>query len=290
MRWWKSDNRSCSRSSLCSVREHRVSGRFLLRARSHAKTHHGGVSVMNMFMKRWACVYAALIFMLLAAPRYAEAMRFEYSASQDGFNFKYRVPFFGFGRVALADQNAAPEDIPVRFLFIKLATIQLSIASVNPDAQPPNLILHFDVTSRFSSSTISRDMRVPFGDGGIRIKFFRKWLLWTKGNDADIRLLLNRKKTKAVFDFDMPELQGTWKDEANSQDNQILLSITDPVTQLTFADISMTFSYPATLFTKVNYAITVTPNPATAPDNSSNFDGDLFLPNGSYHAWFNVAQ
>ncbi len=265
--------------------------RQLFRAGKHAdmlKTHLKGGSVMSMFTKRVACVYAALIFMLLAAPRYAEAMRFEYSASQDGFYFKYRIPFFGFGKVELADPEDPPEDIQVRFLFIKLATIQLSIASVNPDAQPPTLLLNYAITSRFSSSAISGALPVPFGDGGIRIKFFRKWLLWTKGNDADIRLLLTRKKTKAVFAFDMPQLKGTWKDEANSGDNQIQQSIT--YNDLTFADISMTFSYPATLFTKVNYAITVTPNPATAPDNSSNFDGELVLPNGSYHAWFNAAQ
>ena len=91
--------------------------------------------------KRWACASAALIFMLLAAPRSAEAMRLEYAASQDGFQFKYRMPFFGFGRVDLAGPDDAPEDIAFRFLFIKLATVQLSIASVNPDAQPPNLVL-----------------------------------------------------------------------------------------------------------------------------------------------------
>ncbi len=244
---------------------------------------------MSIFTKRWACASAALICILLAAPGYAEAMRFEYSAGQDGFQFKYRIPFLGFGRVNLADPADPPEAINIRFLFVKLATIQLSIASVNPDAKQPNLTLRYDISSRFSSSPKSGTIPVSFGDGGLRIKFFRPWFLWTRGNDADIRLLLTRKKTKAVFDFSLPKLEGTWVDEANSQDNQIQQSITNNDNE-TFADITMTFTYLPAFVTRVNYSITVTPDPAGDPDNSSSFDGDLVLPNGSYHAWFNAAQ
>ena len=243
---------------------------------------------MSMLTKRWACASAALLFILLAAPSSGEAMRFEYAASQDGFQLKYLMPFFGIGRVDLSGPDDGPEDIPLRFLFIKWATIQLSIASVNPDAQPPNLMLRYDITSRFSSVPLSGAMPVAFGEGGVRIKFFRPWFLWTKGNDADLRLLLTRNKTKARFVFDLPKLQGTWEDEANSEDNQIQQSIT--YTNLTFADITMTFTYLPAFFTKVTYAITVLPDPAGAPDNSSSFDGNLVLPNGSYHAWFNAAQ
>lgn len=243
---------------------------------------------MSMFTKRWAFVYAALIFMLLAAPHCADAMRFEYSAGEDGFHCKYLIPFFGFGRVKLAGPDDAAKAIHVRLLFVKLATIQLSVASVNPDAQPPNLMLHYDITSRFSSSSISGNLPVSFGDGGIRIKLFRKWLLWTKGNDADIRLLLTRKKTKVVCDFDMPALNGTWKDEASPENNHIQQSIA--YNNNTFADIDLTFTYLPAFVTRVNYSINVTPDPVGAPDNSSSFDGDLVLPNGSYHAWFNAAQ
>ncbi|MBN2106944.1 MAG: hypothetical protein JW832_05910 [Deltaproteobacteria bacterium] len=242
---------------------------------------------MNMFAKRCACVSAALLFILLAAPRSAEAMRFEYAASQDGFQCKYLMPFFGFGRVDLTGPDDEPEDIALRFLFIKFATVQLSIASINPDAQPPNLMLRYDITSRFSSVPLSGALPVAFGDGGLRIKLFRPWFLWTKGNDADLRLLLTRKKTKALFEFDLPKLQGTWADEANSQDNQIHQSITNNDNE-TLADIDMTFTYLPAFFTKVTYAITVMPDPVGAPDNSSSFDGNLVLPNGSYHAWFNA--
>jgi hypothetical protein len=253
----------------------------------YAKTHFQGGTVMRLSAKLWACAPAALIFMLLAAPHSAEAMRFEYAAGQDGFQFKYRVPFFGFGRVDLAGPDDEPEDLTLRFLFMKLATVQLSISSVNPDAQPPNLLLRYDITSRFSSVPLSGSLPVAFGEGGLRIKFFRPWFLWSKGNDADLRLLLTRKKTKARFVFDLPKLQGTWEDEANSEDNQIQQSIT--YNNLTFADITMTFTSLPAFFTKVTYAITVLPDPAGAPDNSSSFDGNLVLPNGSYHAWFNAA-
>lgn len=245
---------------------------------------------MSMFTKRRACVYAALIFMLLAAPRYAEAMRFEYAASPDGFHFKYIMPFFGFGRVDLADPDDTPEDIQIRFLFVKLATIQLSIASVNPDAKPPHLMLKYEVSSRFSSVPKSGAIPVSFGDGGLRIKLFRPWLLWTAGNDVDMRLLLTRKKTKAEFVFDLPKLKGAWEDEATPQDNQIQKSITDNTTNLTYADINMTFTYLPAFFTKVEYILHVNLDPAGPSDNSSDFSGALFLPNGSYHAWFNAMK
>ncbi len=243
---------------------------------------------MSMITKRYACACAGIIFVLLAAPRYAEAIRFEYSASQDGFNFKYRIPLLGFGRVALTDPNALPEDIQIRFLFIKLATIGLSIASINPDDILPNLTLHYDITSRFSASPITGNIAVPFGDAGLRIKFFRKWFFATSGNDADIRLLLTSRKSKYAFNFNLPQLKGNGEDEANRQDNQIQQTIA--YNNMAFADINLTFTYLPALVTKVAYSIKIKPNQLLNPDNSTSFDGNLVLPNGSYYVWFNGLQ
>lgn len=247
---------------------------------------------MNTITKRYACACAAIIFVLLAAPRCAEAIRLEYSASQDGFHFKYLIPFVGFGKVDLTDPDDPPEDIRIRFLFIKLATLQLSLASINPDAAPPKLTVHYDVTpsrflSRFITAPLSGDIPVFFGDAGLRAKFFRKWFFEATGNDADMRLLLTRKNSKYAFDFDLPKLTGTWEGEADKQDNQIQQSIT--YNNFKFADISFTFTYLPALATKVAYSIKITADPLH-PDNETNLDGNFVVPNGSYYVWFNGVQ
>ena len=247
---------------------------------------------MNKAMKRYTFACAGIILLLLAAPRYAEAVRLEYSASQDGFNFKYHIPFLGFGRVNLTDPTDPPQDIRIRFLFMKLATLQLSIASINPDAVPPSLTVHYDLTpgrllSRFIPNTLSGDIPALFGNAGIRIKFFSKWFFSSTGNDTDMRLLLTTRRSKYAIDYNLPQLTGNWEGEANRQDNQIQQEII--YNNIKFADINLTFTYMPVLFTKVAYSIKVTTNPMNPSDNGSSFDGNLVLPNGSYYVWYNVA-
>jgi hypothetical protein len=272
----------------------RVSGSMFPAARAHniLKAIFKGGFDMSMITKRYACACAVAFFVLLAAPRCAEAIRLEYSASQDGFKFKYRIPFFGFGRVALTGPNDQPQDLRLRFLFIKLATLQLSIASIDPDEEPPSLTVHYDLTpsrflSRFVPEPLSGDIPVIFGEAGLRIKLFRKWFFGATGNDADMRVLLTRKKSKYAFDFDLPQLKGSWEDEANRQDNQIQQTIT--YDNVTFADINLTFTYMPAFVTKVAYSIKLKSNPLL-PDNSTSFDGNVVLPNGSYYVWFNSVQ
>ena len=246
---------------------------------------------MNMVMKRYAFACAAIILMLLAAPRYAEAIRFEYSASEDGFNCKYRIPFFGFGRVSLTDPSDTPKDIRIRFLFLKLATLQLSIASINPDAKPPSVTVHYELTpgrllSRFITNPIAGDIPAFFGNAGIRIKFFRKWFLWTPGNDADGRLLLTKKRSKYDLDCTLPQLTGNWTGEANQQDTEIQQEII--YNNIKVADLSFTVTYMPVLITKIAYSLKII-NPLDPSDNGTSFGGNLVLPNGSYHVWYNVA-
>lgn len=233
----------------------------------------------------------ALLLLMLAFPGRSAALRLEYAASQqDGFHFSYKIPLLGLGRVDLKDSSSAPKNIRLRLLFIKLATIQLSLNPVEPETQLQVLNLNYEITSRFSEQPFSGTIPVPCGQAGLRVKLFRKWFLWTGGNDADARVLLTKKQSAYKIALNFPELNGEWADNATLEKPRIQQdfffdNMTEP-----FADLQLDFSYLPALFTKVQYTLNIN-NPLGSPDNATApYAGDLLLPNGSYHLWYNAAQ
>jgi hypothetical protein len=249
---------------------------------------------MKAIIKRAACICAITALTMLASSGRSEAIQIEYNAGQDGLHLTYRISFLTSGAVDLNSPNDPPQIIKIKIFFVKLAEIQLSIASINPDAAPPNLMVHYVFTparffSRFLPTTLSGDITAFFGDAGLKIKLLGKRMQQTAGGyDAEAAILMTKKQTQYVLDLDLTERKGHWEGTATPANNQITETLT--YQGFNFGELNLTFGYASAFFTKVTYTVKTTAGTPDDPGAEKVTQGSITLPNGSYHFWYNKVQ
>ena len=225
-------------------------------------------------------------------------MGIQVSASQDGFQLGYNLPFMNFGNVNLANINDQSE-INLHISFIRLISIQLSLAALNADATPPSLTLHYALTGvllrRFLPDPLPQgDIPVLFMEAGLQATLFGEIFKPLGNNDADVSLLLTKHKTRYGANIDMPILQDSWEGEATPANNMISEKVI--VNGQEIAGIEVTLDYTSALFTMASYSITRTPlnlSGETPADNTTIepiIGGPIPLPNGSYRFWYNMVK
>jgi hypothetical protein len=216
------------------------------------------------------------------------------SASQSGFQITYQLPFMNFGNIDLARINDQSE-IDLHFLFIKLISIKLKLAAINTENVPQSLTLQYEIASRFLSDTLpSGSIEIPFFDGGLRADLFGKKYQPIGTCDAEVSLLLTRKKTRYSINLNLPMLQDSWEGEATADHNTINEKVT--MNGQDMADIQCTLEYTSRLFTSAAYSIEISPLLSLYKEQGDKatvqpiIGGPIPLPNGSYHAWVNMSK
>lgn len=244
-----------------------------------------------------ASIFAAFV-LLFPAVRAESFIGVQVSASQDGFQLGYNLPFMNIGNVNLACINDQ-SDINLHISFIRLISIQLSLAAINADATPPSLTLHYALTggllSRFLPDPLPQgDIPVPFLEAGLQAALLGKIYKPLGNNDADISLLLTKSKTRYGVNVDMSMLQDNWSGEVTPASNTFSEKVV--INSQEIADIQVTLDYGSYFFTMASYSITLTPpslSGETLADNTTIepiTGGPIPLPNGSYRLWYNLVK
>lgn len=238
------------------------------------------------------------VMLFLSAVRADAVIGLQVSASQDGFQLGYTLPFMNLGNVNLENINDESE-LHFHISVIRLISIKLSLTAINPDATPPSLTVHFELIggllSRFLPDPLPQgDIPVPFLEAGVQATLFGKIFKPLGNHDVDASLLLTRHTTRYGVDVAIPLLQDSWEGEATPDNNTISDKVT--INGQEIADIQVTLDYTSSLFTTASYSITLTSLmvPDDIPADNATITpitgGPIPLPNGSYRIWYNSAN
>ncbi len=213
-------------------------------------------------------------------------MRFEGSASEDGFLLAYTVP--GVGRDVVALENPGDTGlITIAYLGTELAKVELTLNEITSDPEAVNL--HVAMTSEFFGM-FEIDLPVPFGAFGADINFMGRRYMPTGNHDIDVSALLTKNRVKYEAHIDLPPViaDTKWSGTAtpadnvihetieNSNDDSVLLELTLEL----FAPPQAELEISDNIFMTVNYDIV-----SNIPYFTS-VEGTAPVPYGSYHIWY----
>ena len=236
-------------------------------------------------MKRiLAVVFIAAVFVAGLTGR-AEAFTISFDAGPEGFTFTYKnFPLAGSGSILLTGPEDMPKIIKLRFILIPVATLELSMNSISPDAVTPKCSIHYSFMSTFSDTPVMvDDISLPFGHGGVSNSL--QYRAEDVAYDMEGVLQVKRKKSNYVLNFALGNLTGVRQAEADPDNNTIhQIIVRDNGAQ--FTTINLAF-HPSLATNRMDFSVTtITPREPGNPDGAFTFEGSLPMPYGSYPLWF----
>jgi len=226
---------------------------------------------------------AAVLFASLTAR--AEAFKISCDSGPEGFTFTYKhFPLAGSGSITLTGPDDMPGIIKFRFILITLATLELSLESIEPAAVTPQCSIHYRIAGAFSDTPVKEGaISLPFGHAGISNS-----LLYRAEDiayDMEGVLQIRRRRSNYVLNFGLGNLTGIREAQADPDNNTINQTILRD-TGAHFATINLAF-HPRPLTCTMDFSVTtITPREPENPDDAFTFSGSLPMPYGNYHLWF----